>query len=319
MKKIFAVLAAILAASALQALAQGYPARPVRTIITFVPGTATDIVGRVVMQKVSEYWGQPVIAENRAGAGGSIASAVVAKAAPDGYTLLIDSSAHAVSPWMYAKLPYDTLKDFVDVSPFAAQPNVLVVSSASRIKTVAEFVAEAKAKAGQMTVGSAGIGTGTHLNLEKFKLATAIDAVHVPYKGTPEVLTDIFGGRVTAYFGPISAVLSAIRDGKLRAIAVSSARRNNSLPEVPAIAEAVAGFEFTLWFGLWAPAATPADVVTKISADVRRALESAEVKERLARLGNDTMIMTPAEFSAFVRRELADYAKIIKAAGIKPQ
>ena len=319
MKKYLGIAAAVLAASALQTFAQGYPNKPVHAVITFVPGTSTDIVGRVVMQKLSEYWGQPVIAENRAGAGGAIGNAMVAKAAPDGYTLLIDSTAHAVSPAMYAKLPYDTLKDFVDISPFAGQPNVLVVSSSSGIKTVADFIAEAKAKSGQMNVGSAGIGSGTHLNIEKFKLATGIDVVHIPYKGTPEVITDIFGGRITAYFAPISAVLSSIRDGKLRAIAVSSAKRNSSLPEVPAISESVPGFEFTLWFGLWAPAGTPPGVVNKISTDVRRALESQDVKERLARLGNDTMIMTPQEFSAFVRREVGDYARIIKAAGIKPQ
>jgi len=319
MKRHLGVLIAVFAASAVQAFAQGYPNKPVHAVITFVPGTSTDIVGRVVMQKLSEYWGQPVIAENRAGAGGAIGSGLVAKAAPDGYTLLIDSSAHAVSPAMYAKLPYDTLKDFIDISPLAAQPNVLVVSSSSGIKTVADFIAEAKAKSGQMNVGSAGIGSGTHLNIEKFKLATGTDVVHIPYKGTPEVITDIFGGRITAYFAPISAVLSSIRDGKLRAIAVSSAKRNSSLPEVPAISESVPGFEFTLWFGLWAPAGTPSQVVNKISTDVRRALGSQDVKERLARLGNDTMIMTPQEFGAFVRREVADYARIIKAAGIKPQ
>jgi len=302
-----------------QAVAQGYPSKPVHVLITFVPGTSTDIVGRVVIQKLAEYWGQPVLPENRAGAGGTIASAMLAKAAPDGYTLLVDSSAHAVSPAIYAKLPYDTLKDFVDIAPLAAQPNVLVVSSESPIRTVADFVAAAKAKPGELTVGSAGVGSGTHLNLEKFKLVTGVDVVHVPYKGTPEVLTDIFGGRVTAYFAPISAVLSPIRDGKLRAVAVSSARRSSSLPEVPAIAETLPGFEFTLWFGLWAPAGTPAAVVDKVAADVRRAVESPETKERLARLGNDPLLMTPAEFTAFVRREVADYATITKAGGIKPQ
>ena len=300
--------------------AQGYPSKPVRVIITFPPGSATDIVGRVVTQKLSEFWGQPVLAENRGGAGGSIGSAAVAKAAPDGYMLLINSNAHAVNPSIYAHLPYDTQKDFSDVAPLSGQPNVLVVNPGSSIKSVREFIAEAKAKPGQINFAHAGIGSGTHLNTEKFKLATGIDFVQVPYKGTQEVLTDLFGGRVTSYFAPISPVIPAIREGKLRALAVSSAKRSASLPDVPTVAEAgVPGFEFTLWFGLWGPAGMPSEVVSRINQDVNRTLAVAEVRERLANLGNDTMSMTPQEFSGFVRKEIADYARIVKAAGIKPQ
>lgn len=300
--------------------AQGYPSKPVRVVITFPPGSATDIVGRVVTQKLSEFWGQPVLAENRGGAGGSIGSAAVAKAAPDGYTLLINSNAHAVNPSIYAQLPYDTQKDFTDIAPLSGQPNVLVVNPGSSIKSVREFIAEAKAKPGQINFAHAGIGSGTHLNTEKFKLATGIDFVQVPYKGTQEVLTDLFGGRVTSYFAPISPIIPAVREGKLRALAVSSAKRSASLPDVPTVAEAgVPGFEFTLWFGLWGPAGMPADVVSQINRDMNRALAVAEVRERLAKLGNDTMSMTPQEFSGFVRKEIADYARIVKAAGIKPQ
>jgi tripartite-type tricarboxylate transporter receptor subunit TctC len=300
--------------------AQAYPAKAVHVIISFPPGSSTDIVGRVVTQKLSEYWGQPVLAENRGGAGGSIGTAAVAKAAPDGYTLLIDSSAHAVSPAMYAKLPYDTLKDFVDIAPLAGQPNVLVVLPGSPAKSVANVIAEAKANPGKINFASAGIGSGTHLNLEKFKLVTDIDVTHIPYKGTQEVITDLLGGRVDYYFAPISAALSNIRDGKLRPIAVSGARRSGSLPDVPTVAESgVPGFEFTLWFGVWGPVGMPADVVDKISKDVNRALADPGVRERLAKLGNDTMSMTPVEFSQFVRREVDDYARVIKAAGIKPQ
>ena len=302
------------------AMAQGYPSKPVHVIISFPPGSSTDIVGRVVAQKLSEYWGQPVLAENRGGAGGSIGTAMVAKAAPDGYTLLIDSSAHAVTPAIYAKLPYDTLKDFVDIAPLAGQPNVLVALPASPVKSVADLIAQAKAKPGQINFASAGIGSGTHLNLEKFKLATGTDVMHIPYKGTQEVITDLLGGRVEYYFAPISAALSNIRDGKLRAIAVSSASRSSSLPDVPTVAESgVPGFEFTLWFGVWGPAGMPADVIDKISKDVKRALADPGVRERLAKLGNDTMSMSPAEFSQFVRREVEDYARVVKAAGIKPQ
>jgi len=301
-------------------VAQAYPTKAVHVIISFPPGSSTDIVGRVVAQKLSEFWGQPVLAENRGGAGGSIGTAAVAKAAPDGYTLLIDSSAHAVTPAIYAKLPYDTLKDFVDIAPLAGQPNVLVALPASPTKSVADLVAQAKARPGQINFASAGIGSGTHLNLEKFKLLTGADVTHIPYKGTQEVMTDLLGGRVDYYFAPISAALSNIRDGKVRAIAVSSGRRSGSLPEVPTVAESgVPGFEFTLWFGVWGPAGMPAEVVDKISKDVNRALADPGVRERLAKLGNDTMSMSPPEFSQFVRREVEDYARVVKAAGIKPQ
>ena len=320
MKNIVRIAAAMLAVSSLQAFAQGYPNKPVHVIITFPPGTATDIVARVVTQKLAEFWGQPVLAENRSGAGGSIGAAVVAKAAPDGYSLLIDSNAHVVTPAIYAKLPYDTLKDFVDIAPLAGAPNVLVAGPGSSVRSLAEFIAEAKAKPGQINFASAGIGSGTHLNLEKFKLATGIDVVHVPYKGTPEVVSDMLGGRVNYYFAPISPAIPLIRDGRLRAIAVSSAKRSSELPDVPTVAEAgVPGFDFALWFGVWGPAGMPADITDKISKDVNRALTSADVRERLAKVGSDTIIMAPREFSQFVRKELDDYARIIKAAGIKPQ
>lgn len=320
MQRSLKALVAGLALVASQAGAQGYPTKPVHAIISFTPGSATDIVGRTVMQKVSEYWGQPVVAENRAGAGGSIGTAVVAKAAPDGYTLLIDSSGHSITPAMYAALPYDITKDFIDVAAFASQPNVLVVAPNSSIKSVADLIAQAKANPGKINFGSAGVGSGTHLNLEKFKLMTGINVTHVPYKGTPDVLTDIIGGRTDCYFAPISAAMAFIKDGRVRALAVSTAKRSSQLPDVPTIAEAgVPGFEFSLWFGVWAPAGTPADIVDKISKDVNRALADPGVRDRLAKLGNDPLTMEPAEFAKFVLAEAADYAKVVKAAGIKPQ
>jgi tripartite-type tricarboxylate transporter receptor subunit TctC len=314
------IIAAVLAASALHAFAQEYPGKPVRVVITFTPGSSTDIVGRVMAQKLSEYWGQPVLPENRGGAGGSIAAAMVAKAAPDGYTLMVDSSAHAATPAMYAKLPYDTLKDFVDIASIAGQANVLVVAPGSAAKSVGDLIAAAKAKPGAINFAHAGVGSGTHLNTEKFKLATGIDFLQIPYKGTQEVLTDLLGGRVEYYFAPISAALSGVRNGKLRPLAVSTAKRSGALPDVPTVAESgVPGFEFTLWFGIWGPAGMPSAVVDKINRDVGRALAEQGVREQLAKLGNDTMVMTPAEFSRFVRREVEDYGKIIKAAGIQPQ
>jgi len=314
------VIAAAIAGFAAQAFAQGFPNKPVHMVITFPPGSATDIVGRIFTQRLSEIWGQPVVVENRGGAGGSIGTAIVQKAPADGYSLLINSSAHAVNPSIYAKLPYDTLKDFVDIAPLAGQPNVLVTASTSSIKTLKEMLTDARARPGKVNFASAGVGSGTHLNLEKFKLATGIDVTHIPYKGTQEVLSDLLGGRVDYYFAPISPAIPLIKDGKLRALGVSSAKRSGSLPDAPTLAEGgVPSFEFTLWFGVWGPTGMSADLVNKINRDLARIVTEADARERLAKLGNDTMSMTPAEFSQFVRREITDYARIIKASGIQPQ
>jgi len=302
------------------ALAQTYPDKPVRVIISFTPGSSTDIVGRVVFAKVSEYWGQPVVAENRGGAGGSIGSREVATSAPDGYTLLINSNAHTVNPAIYAKLPYDTVKDFTDVAPLAAQPNVLVVNATSPHKTVADFVNAAKAKPGAINIGHAGIGSGTHLSTERFIAATGVKVEQVPFKGTPEVITALLSDSVQAYFAPISAALSAIKGGKLRALAVTTDKRNATLPDVPTLSEAgVKNASSGLWFGVWGPAGMAPAVVQKISADVRKALAEPSVKEKLQNLGNDTMDMSPPEFAKFVREEIAVYGKVIKDAGVKPQ
>jgi len=312
--------AAALAGFALLAQAQGYPNKPVRVIISFTPGSSTDIVGRIVGAKLSEMWGQPVIAENRAGAGGSIGSAVVAKADPDGYTLLINSNAHCVNPAIYAQLPYDTLKDFSDIAPLAVQPNVLTVRPDGAYKTVADLVAAAKAKPGALNIGHAGIGSGTHLTTEKFIAATGIKIVQVPFKGTPEVITAMFSGNVDAYWAPISAAMGSIRGGKLRPLAVSTTKRNAQLPDVPTPQEAgIAGTESPLWFGLWGPAKMAPELVTKINADVRKALTDPTVKERLTNGGNETMDMSPQQFAALIRSEIDDYSRVLKAAGIKPQ
>jgi len=273
-----------------------------------------------VMSKVSEYWGQPVVAENRSGAGGSIGSREVAASPPDGYTLLINSSAHAVNPAIYAKLPYDTLKDFIDVAPLAVQPNVLVVNATANYRTVADLVNFARSKPGALNFGHAGVGSGTHLNTEKFIAAASINVTQVPFKGTPEVITALLSNSVDCYWAPISAALSAVKGGKLRALAVSSAKRNPTLPDTPTTGEAgVRGADSPLWFGVWAPAGTPGDVVNKLSTDIRRAVADAGIKEKLNSLGNDTMDMSPSEFAKFVREEIDSYQRVIKAAGIKPQ
>jgi tripartite-type tricarboxylate transporter receptor subunit TctC len=320
MKRCRFALLAVLAALSLHAGAQSYPTKPVHVIISFTPGSSTDIVGRIVIQKLTEMWGQPVVPENRAGAGGSIGSAAVAKAAPDGYTLLINSSAHSVNPAIYAKLPYDTLKDFTEITPLAIQPNVFVVTTESPYKTLAEFINAAKAKPGTLNIGHAGIGSGTHLTTEKFIAATSIKVTEVPFKGTPEVMAAMLSGDVQAYWAPISAGMSLIKGGKLRPLAVSTAKRNPQLPDVPTPAEAGAkGAESPLWFGLWGPAGMSAELVTKINTDVRKALADPAVKDRLIAGGNDTMDMSPQEFAKLVRSEMDDYARVLKAAGIKPQ
>jgi tripartite-type tricarboxylate transporter receptor subunit TctC len=312
---------AALAACALDAGAQsGYPNKPVQVILAFTPGSAVDIVGRIVTARLSEMWGQPVVNDNRSGAGGSIGSAAVARAAPDGYTLLVTSNAHAVNPSIIAKLPYDTLKDFTDIVPFAEQPNVMVVNADSPYKTLADLVAAAKAKPGALNIGHAGIGSGTHLSTEKFIAAANIKVVEVPFKGTPEVIAAILSHNVDGYWAPISAGLSQIKGGKLRALAVTTAKRSPVLPDVPTIAEAgTKGAESALWVAMWGPAGMSPELVHKINADVRKALADPGTKQKLQSLGNDTMDMSPEQFSKLVRTEMDDYARLLKAAGIKPQ
>ena len=307
-------------ALALPAMAQNYPAKPVQVILAFTPGSAVDIVGRIVSAKLSEMWGQPVVNDNRSGAGGSIGSAAVARAAPDGYTLLVTSNAHTVNPAIFAHLPYDTLKDFTDIVPFTEQPNVMVVNTDAPYKTLADLVAAAKAKPGTINIGHAGIGSGTHLSTEKFIAAANIKVVEVPFKGTPEVVAAILGHNVDGYWAPISAGLSNIKSGKLRPLAVTTAKRSPVLPDVPTIAEAgVKGAESALWVAMWGPAGMSPELVNKINADARKALADPGVKSKLHSLGNDTMDMSPQEFSKLVRSEMEDYARVLKAAGVRPQ
>jgi tripartite-type tricarboxylate transporter receptor subunit TctC len=314
------LLAFFLVAFASGAFAQGYPSKPVRVVVAFTPGSSTDIIGRAVAAKLSEIWGQPVVVENRAGAGGSVGSAAVLREAADGYTLLANSSAHVANPSIYSKLPYDTLKDFSNLAPLAGGPNVLIVSPQAGWKNLGDFLAAAKAKPGGLNFSSAGIGSGTHFNLEKLKLMAGIDVTHVPYKGTPEAIGDTIAGRVCCYWAPINAALPHVGGGKALALAVSSAQRSSLLPNVPTVAESgVPGFDYTLWVGLWGQAAMPAELVNKINADVRKALNSPDLKERLTKLGTLPMDMSPQQFSEFVRKEIDDTAKVMKAAGIKPQ
>src|SRR5687768_16412623 len=317
MKRILGIVLAVLAGSA---FAQSYPNKPVRVVVAFTPGSSTDIIGRAVSAKLSEIWGQPVVVENRTGAGGSVGSAAVLREQADGYTLLANSSAHVANPSIYATLPYDTLKDFANIAPLAGGPNVLIASPQTGWKSLADFLNAAKAKPGSLNFSSAGVGSGTHFNLEKLKLMAGIDVVHVAYKGTPEAIADTIAGRVCCYWAPINAALPHVGGGRAVAIAVSSAERSSLLANVPTVAEqGVPGFDYTLWIGLWGQAAMPADVVNKINADVNRALASPDLADRLTKLGTLPMKMSSAEFTQFVRKEVDDTAKVLKAAGIKPQ
>lgn len=302
------------------ALGQEFPTKPVRVVIPFTPGSASDIVGRLVARKLSEIWGQPVIVDNRSGAGGSIGSAVVARSAADGYTLLVSTNAHAANPAIYKSLPYDTLKDFTNLAPLAGHANVFIVGPQQGFKTLADFLAAAKAKPGQLNFSSAGIGSATHLNLEKFKLEARINVTHVPYKGTPEAIGDTVGGRVCCYFAPITAVVPFVQTGRAVALAVSTAKRAPLLPDVPTVAEAgVPGFDYSLWVGLWGPAGIPAKIANRINQDVNRALASTDLRDQFVKLGADPLKMTLTEFAEFTRKQIEDSQRIIKAAGIEPQ
>jgi tripartite-type tricarboxylate transporter receptor subunit TctC len=317
MKQLFGFFLALFASAT---LAQTYPAKPVRLVVAFTPGSSTDIIGRAVAAKLQEMWGQPVVVENRAGAGGTVGSEFVLRSDPDGYTLLANSSAHAANPGMYKELRYDTMRDFVNLALLGGGPNVLMVGPETGWKTLKDFVDAAKKTPGKLNFSSAGMGSGTHFNLEKLKLAAGIDVQHIPYKGTPEAIGDTIAGRVCCYWAPLNAALPHVNGGKALALAVSSAQRSPLLPNVPSVAEqGYAGFDYTLWVGLWGPAKMPAEVAAKINKDVNAALASADLRERLTKLGTVPGSLTIPQFTEFVRKEIEETKTILQAAGIKPQ
>jgi tripartite-type tricarboxylate transporter receptor subunit TctC len=319
MKRILAAFVATLLAAGASAQAN-WPTKPIRMIVPFTAGSVTDIIGRTVAESMSRSLGQPVLIENKPGAGGTIGAAQVAKSEPDGYTVLIHSSGHALNPAIYPNLSYDTLKDLSGVTPLAAVPNVLVVSPSRGWKSVADLIAAAKAKPGAMNYASAGTGSATHMNAEKFKLKAGIEAQHVPFKGTPEAMTDVIGGRDDWFFAPLSPALPLIRDGKLQALAVSSAQRSPALPNVPTTIEAgVPDSDYTLWVGMIVPSATPPAIVKRLHEEAIKALASAEVKQRLATLGADAFTMEPAAFNAYIKSEVDSAALIAKTANLKAQ
>ena len=301
------------------AWAQSYPSRPIRVVVAFSPGGVTDIIARVMAPKLADALGQPVVVENRSGAGGSVGAAVVARSAADGYTLLVHSSGYALNTAINPTLPYDPHKDFVEVAPLASQPMVLVVGPTGPA-TVSELIAAARSRPGQVSYGSAGIGSGAHFNSEKFRIAAGIEVLHVPYKGGAEAIQDTIAGRITFTFNTVTLALPHIREGRLRVLAVSSAQRSGLLPATPTVAESgIPDFEYTFWNGLWAPAATPREIVQRLNSEIDKVFQNREVRERLATLGAEPMNMAPDAFARFVTSEIEDAARIARAAGIRLQ
>ena len=299
--------------------AQAFPAGPIKIIVPFTPGSATDILGRVTGEALSTAFGQPVIVENRAGAGGTIGIALVARAAPDGLTLGVVSTGHVVNPVLYDNLTYDTIKDFAGVAPLANLPSVLVAPQSLGAKTVRDLVAMAKAKPGVLNYGTAGVGSAAHVNSEKFNTAADIKAVHIPFKGTPEILASALSGQVQMAWVPLVSSVGVLKDGRLLALAVSTKVRSATLPDVPTIGEAgFPGGQFDFWVGMLAPAKTPRDIVGRINSEINRSQQTADVKARLAKLGADPMPMTPDQFDAYLQDEANVLQKIMRASGAKP-
>ena len=312
-----AVLAVVQATA--QAQTGGWPNKPIRVIVPFPAGSTTDIIARAIADKMGASLGQALVIDNRAGASGTIGQAAVAVAAPDGYTIMVHSSSHTVSPSTFAKLPFDTLGDFAGITPITTTPNVLVISPSKNIKALSALLAAAKAKPGSMNFASAGQGSATHLNAEKFKMAAGIDALNIPFKGSAEAVNEILAGRVDYYFSPIAPVIGQIKEGQLLALAVGSPKRATALPDVPTTAEAgVPGSEFNFWIGMMAPAKTPRDIVNRLHDEVQKALASPEVKTRFANLGADAWTLKPEQFDAYLKDEIASNAKLVKAAGLAP-
>ena len=314
------ILALGLTVASAQAAAQSWPTKPLKAIVPIAAGSLTDIVPRVVLEQVSKQLNQSIVVENRPGAGQTTGVGVVAQADPDGYTLLANSSAHTIAPAFYPNLNYHPGRDLAAVAPLGVSPFVLVVSPDRGFKTARDLVAAAKAKPGAFNFASPGVGSASHLSAERFRLSAGVQAVHVPFKGGAEAMTEVIAGRIDFFFVALGAALPHIRDGKLSALAVNGAARSTALPDVPTIHEA--GFnnaEYPTWFGLFVPAKTPREIVDRLHRETLKALQEPKVKDRLAALGVDPMTLTPAEFDALVQKEIALNAALVKAIGLKPQ
>ena len=311
-------LAAMPAAVAWSAHAQTYPTRPIRLVVPAPPGGGTDILGRIVAQKLGDALRQPFIVDNRGGASGMIGSEIVARADPDGHTLLICFTTHVTNPSLYSKMPYDTVRDFASVAMVGVIPSVLVLHPSIPSRNVKEFIAYAQERPGKLTYGSAGSGSATHLSTVLFNAMTNTRMIHVPYKGSAPALTDLLAGQVNLMFGNMASALPHVRGGKLRALAVTSAKRSAAAPELPTIAETgLPGYEATSWFALFAPARTPVAVVNKLNSEVQTLLNLPDVKERLLGLGADALPMAPRDLTAYVESEIVKWGKLIKATNAK--
>ena len=302
-----------------EAQAQAYPSKPIHFVVPYPAGGPLDTVARLVGQKVSESVKEPVIVENKPGAGGNIGADFVAKAAPDGYTLLMGAVAtHAINPTLYAGIPYDAQKDFIPVTQIASTPNVLVVNPSLPVHSVQEFIDYAKAHPGQLNFGSGSTGSAGHLAGELFKSMAGVEMTHVPYKGAAPAMTDLIGGRLQLMFDNLASSLVQIKAGKVRALAVTTAKRTELAPELPTIAESgLAGFDINTWFGLFVPAGTPPAIVQRLHGEFVKALEAPEVRSKMLALGAEPVGDTPAQFAQYIRSEAAKYAKLVKASGAR--
>ena len=310
---LLAAAGAFVLAATSPAFAQAWPAKPVKIVVPFAPGGSTDVLARMLGQRLSEMWGQSVLVENRAGAGGNLGADAVAKSAPDGYTLLMASGSITINPTLYTKMPFDTRKDLLPLSNVASGPMLVVVSSRSPIKSIRELIAAAKAKPGGLSFGSAGVGSQTHLAVENFADAAGIDMQHVPYKGEAPAYTDLISGQTQLMVGNIAAAAPLLGPDRLRALAVTGKQRSPLLPDVPTVAESgLPGFENTSWFGLLAPAGTPADVVNKVHRDAAAALAETQFKARLYVLGMAPVGSSPAELARQMDAEMTRWAQVVK-------
>src|SRR5687768_6273129 len=300
--------------------AQTYPAKTVRVIVGFSPGGSTDVTARIVAQKLSEAWRQQVIVENRAGAGGNIGAEAVAKAPPDGYTLLVATTGvMAINHRLYRTLSYDAVRDFAPITQIGSLPLILIVHPSLPVKSVKDLIALAKARPGQLSYASSGVGGTTHMTAEIFRMLTGVDIVHIPYKGSGQAMADLVGGQVPMAFDQVTSSYPQVEAGRLRALAVTSAKRFASVPHLPTMAEAgVPGYEAVSWNGLSAPAGTPREIVGRIQAEVARIVQLPDIKERFFRDGIEPVASTPEQFAAHIKAERAKWEKVIEAAGIKP-
>jgi len=315
MKTLCAVAVAALAIGIAQA--QEYPTRPIRIIVPLTPGSGADIAGRIIAARMSEHWKQPVLVENRAGAGGQIGTSAVVKSEPDGHTLLVQSSSHAANPAIYKSLPYDPQRDLADVAILGKTPYVMVSREYKSLKALLD---DAKKKPGQLAFASAGVGTSTHLAAEYLVGLAGVKMIHVPYKGSAEAIQDVLAGRVQFYMAPVNVAVGQVKEGKLNPLGVSTKRPASSLPDVPTLAsQGLPDYDVTLWFGMWAPAGTPIPVVQKLNAAVNAIVFEPAVKEQFTKLGIEPAPMKPDEFAKFVRSEMEVYRRIVQAANIPQQ